>query len=529
MATFDLNVEDSSPLFSYSPVGAWTDSPDGDSLVSSYSGSSLHTTAAQGATATINFNGTGISLFGAKRPNYGTYTISVDGKVITNGNAQSDTPAFNQLLGEVKGLSSGEHTAVLTNTGSGASLDIDFVQLHDQIGSAGDKLMTTTIDDTDPRIQLGPSASSWDVNNSSAFMNSTLHFSSDPNAVVSMEFAGDAIAIYGTVAPDHADVKIQIDGQSVNVNGGTGVSRLYTQTLLYYANNLGPQQHELVMTSVPRAGSPYIDLDSISVYSAPSGISSGASMNGNSTANNQSGTNTPASATHTGAKSTSNANAALIGSAVAAAVAFIALLAALFYVLRRRRARSRKNWSPITPELPIQVPEIVEYGLGSGFRSVPITPNRASLTKKSPKFFPGSRLSKSYSPENTSPTASIAPLVMPSVPPESRTRNSPGVSQFAARDFLVPETSTNQPSLVAPTSKAQTRKRDVVSTFTISDYAPPTSSNIPPMPPIPEQTHSRQPRDNVSRFTISDYSDSDNAKSPSSKRRPPTLKIPGRR
>jgi hypothetical protein len=65
-------VEDGSPLLSYSPAGAWTDAPDGNPVVpvsternrmqclegltqgiQSYSGQSLHLTAAQGATVRI--------------------------------------------------------------------------------------------------------------------------------------------------------------------------------------------------------------------------------------------------------------------------------------------------------------------------------------------------------------------------------------------------------------------------------------------------------------------------------------------
>ena len=71
-------VEDSSPLLVYDPPGAWSDSSQDDPLLSvsrdvpptevsltkplfvfkSYSGQSYHTTATQGATATIEFYGT---------------------------------------------------------------------------------------------------------------------------------------------------------------------------------------------------------------------------------------------------------------------------------------------------------------------------------------------------------------------------------------------------------------------------------------------------------------------------------------
>jgi hypothetical protein len=113
--------------------------------------SSLHTTSQTGATATITFNGTysslflplpplisaigtGISIFGGNRPNYGTYTFSIDGQTVANGNADSSDPLVNQLLGSQSGLTNGQHTAVLTNTGSTTFIDIDWIQLQTRMG-----------------------------------------------------------------------------------------------------------------------------------------------------------------------------------------------------------------------------------------------------------------------------------------------------------------------------------------------------------------------------------------------------------
>lgn len=79
-ACFLPTAEDSTPLISYGPAGAWTDTPNGDTfaqvvpsqndvrmswlakwilvaMIQSYSSQSWHTTATQGATATISFNG----------------------------------------------------------------------------------------------------------------------------------------------------------------------------------------------------------------------------------------------------------------------------------------------------------------------------------------------------------------------------------------------------------------------------------------------------------------------------------------
>jgi hypothetical protein len=117
----------------------------------SYFDGSLHTTSEAGAAATINFNGkhyldplysiprrtagTGITLFGGNRPNYGTYTFAVDGVILVNGTANSASPVIKQVLASTSGLQDGPHTAVLTNTGSQSSIDIDWFELQTRMGS----------------------------------------------------------------------------------------------------------------------------------------------------------------------------------------------------------------------------------------------------------------------------------------------------------------------------------------------------------------------------------------------------------
>jgi hypothetical protein len=187
----------------------------------------------------------------------------------------------------------------------------------------------------------------------------------------------------------------------------------------------------------------------------------------------------------------------ILGGAIAGVLALIILTGILVFLCRRRRHRRRthEDGSPLTPELPLQGPDTAEAGLGSGFRSVPITPNRWS--KKSPKFFPGVRASKSLRRNSTS-TGSIAPLVRPTTPPESLKRSSDEVSRYAPSEYVVVG------------NESPGRQREVLSRFTFSDYDRPASSVAPPpIPPIPAESHTRQARDHVSRFTLSDYAESD--------------------
>lgn len=43
-----------------------------------------------------------------------------------------------------------------------------------------------------------------------------------PGAYASMNFTGEAMVLYGTVSPDHANIRLTIDGRDVSIPGGSG-------------------------------------------------------------------------------------------------------------------------------------------------------------------------------------------------------------------------------------------------------------------------------------------------------------------
>ncbi|KAG6850950.1 hypothetical protein H0H93_005819 [Arthromyces matolae] len=366
MASFDLKVEDSSPLISYAPSGAWADSPSNDALVTSYSGGSLHTSSAQGASATISFNGTGISFFGGHRSNYGTYTLTVDGETVANGDANSTQQPTIQTLGSLSDLVYGPHTAVLTNTGGGP-IDIDFINITTQ-----------------------PSADS--------------SFTSTVGASVSVSFTGNAVAVYGTMAPDHANIQITLDGRSTPQTAGADgfVSLLHTQ---YYANNLGSTDHVLTMTSIGGGGGPFMDIDAITVYSSGTSTSgSGSTAEGSS-----------AGLTQSSGRTTKPVHASIIGG-VLGGVAMLLLLTLVFFFYRRRHSRApidkatiRRPNSPRTPDLPMQGPSMMEAGL-----SRTLVPNSRVIE---PPKYPAPTYLPPPPPSAASSTASARRETMHSIAP----------------------------------------------------------------------------------------------------------------
>jgi hypothetical protein len=146
-------VQDSSPLFIYSPPGAWIDTPlefnDSPSLVRHGSISlwlnrprlkaqsqSYHATHAQGATVELDFVGTGVHLFSATVPTPGSYEVYVDGKRLSEGLGSSSTSDSQLLLGSITGLEMAPHTVTLANSGAtGDILDLDRVEVESVLGT----------------------------------------------------------------------------------------------------------------------------------------------------------------------------------------------------------------------------------------------------------------------------------------------------------------------------------------------------------------------------------------------------------
>ncbi|KZT10677.1 uncharacterized protein LAESUDRAFT_344342 [Laetiporus sulphureus 93-53] len=293
MAAFNVTLDDSSPLITYTPSNAWHDTPANDFAAKLYSRSSLHTSSIAGAAAELTFNGTGLWLYGGFRPSYGSYAVSVDGAQILRANATAPDLELRSLLAGVSGLDTGQHTVTLTSDGTGP-IDIDYAIFETNVGTLGASLTNITVDDTNSQMQYSPSASDWQQDSSSMFYNDSLHYSQTTGAQASLSFSGDAIAVYGTVSPLHANYTVCLDGVISQEFNASDVRILHTQTLLYFAQNLSSSDHKLVITGLGANGTgQYVDIDFISIYSAAndstatatheSGSSVGSATSGSST------------------------------------------------------------------------------------------------------------------------------------------------------------------------------------------------------------------------------------------------------
>ncbi|KAJ7747270.1 hypothetical protein B0H16DRAFT_926842 [Mycena metata] len=423
MASYNLTIEDGSPLIIYSPSGAWVDATSTDTAGLPYSGNSFHSTTAQGATATLNFNGTGIEWYGGFQPSYGTYTLAVDGQTVASGTATNTGVEIRQLLGSALGLANGPHTAVLTSTGVG--IDLDFVNLITQVGGVGSTTTSTVFDDASSSITY---AGDWvtATANTDAYANNTLHYSQSVGAAASLSFSGNGVAVYGTVAPDHANVQVSIDGKTTMVKTQlSSIAAQHAQTLLYYANDLDASQHMLIITNPGQqtGTGPFIDLDSITVYSASSQANAAgdAAPVPSAFSNQGSGPGQPNAAAKSGHLSTG----AMVGIVLVVLFAILGLLAlVVFLFLRRRRRTQRAVMEPKTPldaELPLQGPNMRYTTPISPLQPMPtfsglVSRPRMSAHSIAPSYYAGNNPSRTSVDSTTPMVPKVPTLSMPKVP-----------------------------------------------------------------------------------------------------------------
>ncbi|KAG6331384.1 hypothetical protein ID866_7707 [Astraeus odoratus] len=160
-------IDDKSPLIFYDNTwlpGTSADDTDADQY---YLGT-FQTNNQTNGQATFLFNGTEFSIYSAKRPGHGTYTVQVDTDNYPNNNGSSTDNEFMVSLFNISGLTQGTHNVSLINTGStGQYIGIDLIVWQSEVGDANDELIVEMVQDTDPRFQysnLAWSATPADAN-----------------------------------------------------------------------------------------------------------------------------------------------------------------------------------------------------------------------------------------------------------------------------------------------------------------------------------------------------------------------------
>ncbi|EJD03095.1 uncharacterized protein FOMMEDRAFT_156465 [Fomitiporia mediterranea MF3/22] len=335
MPAFNTTIDDVSPLITYLPLESWHfNTQENDNYSTAYANGTATLTSTQGATATFTFNGTGVWLYGAKRPNHGTYSVLLDrvqkftGLSGSRSDGLRDLNArgneFQAVLWGISNLSPGPHEVVITNE-EAAYLDIDFITWESVIGTVSSPMNSSVLLPSDFKTN----GAGWGTASTNSALNATSGIYTDaPGDSVIINFqVCDGVEIYGSTGTMCGLYDVQLDGGASTTYNA---SRYLTQSnqLLFVGAGLGSGQHTLVLTSDQMSNGSLV-IDHAQVNVAESSTSTISPL-------------TPPSTPGATNTSDGGTNKALVGGLVGALVTLgvLVMLAGLYLWLRRRKRQA---------------------------------------------------------------------------------------------------------------------------------------------------------------------------------------------
>ncbi|KAF9568210.1 hypothetical protein CPC08DRAFT_655083 [Agrocybe pediades] len=365
MPTFNITLENTSPMIHYSKN--WRSGTSGDTSADLYSESSFTLCQAEGDSLLFEYYGTAVTVFGAHRGNHGTYQVTLDNGPAFTGNG-SGSDAFMQNLYTGNGPL-GPHTVSIMNQ-ENTFFDVDYITFQTSVGQDGEDLIVNTYQDNHPTFVYTPD-SSWSnsTDKLSWLSGSTAHSTSDPSAIATFTFEGDAIALYGPVGPSGGQFSVTVDNNSPSTYNANQ-QFFKPREILYYAGNLGNGTHTLRI-QISSANLQTLVIDYADVYTT-------ASLGGSFLVDKASPSNAfPSNASPTSAspdpsitvsQQSKSSTGLIAGLVVTSALALLATLGCMYLVWRLRR--ENKNSNPVLPFRPPTTSSAIPYTSFVGSSSI---------------------------------------------------------------------------------------------------------------------------------------------------------------
>ncbi|KAK0454047.1 uncharacterized protein EV420DRAFT_1696622 [Desarmillaria tabescens] len=338
MFILNTTIDDSSPLIIYSPAGDWAQGDADDIELKKYWGKSYTYTWNANAQASFTFNGTGIIILGGKRSVRGSYTVDLDGVSTVLNATTADPGEYQAVLFNATGLRQTQHTVIVKNMDK--SVDIDCIHWWSTVGNGELQELSPEVDDDAESMFHWHPEDAWSspLSNISRFSNATgqfvaflllLYFSTYQTAAPRLKQEQQSIT--HSQVP-HSAAHISPQNRIYTVRLDNAVSRKFsaqrdtyeTRALLFQADNLGGGTHTLSLVNEVEGG--LLQIDYAQSYAD------------HATAVASTVTSTASSSVSPSGHSVTPPLKAGVAAAIAvASVAFIALLVAIWLLLRRNK------------------------------------------------------------------------------------------------------------------------------------------------------------------------------------------------
>lgn len=283
--SINVTIDDFDALWTYSDDSAfYTNDPSkNEEAFAVFRDGTAHFTSNASAYVNLTFVGTGLDIYGASGPAYGSYDVQIDGQstIATAYAPENGTTPY--LMYTTSGLNvSQEHTLVLRNLGNngnttqGSLMLLDFASLSVPISAQGATLTNTTVEDNSSRLRY---TGTWDSNTSPLFSGGSTSYTNVSGASVTLSFNGSAIYLFGDANNDHYAFNVTLDGSTISHKTPLGCGGPFEAHacekllpgLQFFAAPLDASEHTITVTNwvVPSLNYSYFDLDRF-VYTTPS-------------------------------------------------------------------------------------------------------------------------------------------------------------------------------------------------------------------------------------------------------------------
>jgi len=219
------------------------------------SGGGFATTAAAGATATLAFTGTGLSVIGILDSCSGQAQVTIDGVTGTFDAYRASGGGWQQTLYSVTNLAAGSHSMTLTVLGTKQAASCGawiYVDGFDVIGGGAIR----RIEQNDPSVTTGPNQYSWNTGSDSRASGGSVATTATAGSTMSLNFTGTGVSVIGILDSCSGQANVTIDGvmgsfDAYRASGGGWQQTLYTKAGL----PSGPHSLTLTVLGTKQAAS----------------------------------------------------------------------------------------------------------------------------------------------------------------------------------------------------------------------------------------------------------------------------------
>jgi hypothetical protein len=214
-------------------------------------------TETPGAKATLTFRGTAISWSGARSPNGGIASVSVDGAVASEVDTYSRTNKIQDIVFTATGLADATHTLTIEATGrkNAASTGAEIVVDAFDVTTPGRRYQ-----ETDAALAYSSGVGDWTFGNRNrTWSEGSIAQSSTLGAKVTFTFTGTSVSWIGLRKLSTGRANVNLDGVVTEINTYLDPPMEAYQTTVYRADGLANGPHTLTIEAASTGGFLVVD------------------------------------------------------------------------------------------------------------------------------------------------------------------------------------------------------------------------------------------------------------------------------